>query len=190
MWTAASRLGFQGGQVLEPGCGSGNFIGFAPPAAQITGVELEPVTAGIAAALYPTARIISGSFATTRLPENSFDLVIGNVPFGNLTLHDPRHNRCGHSIHNHFIVKSLALTRPGGLVMVLTSRYTMDARKPAARREIAALADLVGDPVSSSGVHHAACGRLAGSWWPLIRSRSRARSAAVYFQLNGRAVWL
>ena len=158
MWTAATRLGFEGGQVLEPGCGSGNFIGFAPPTARITGVELEPVTAGIAAALYPTARIISGSFATARLPEDSFDLVIGNVPFGNLSLHDPRHNRSGHSIHNHFIVKSLALTRPGGLVMVLTSRYTMDARNPAARREIAALADLVGALRLPSRAHQRAAG--------------------------------
>src|SRR5262249_659854 len=123
MWAAAPGPGFDGGQALEPGCGSGNFIGFAPPPAQITGVELDPVTAGIAAALYPTARIITGSFATTRLPENSFDLVIGNVPFGNLTLHDPRHNRSGHSIHNHFVVKSLALARPARLVMVLTSPY-------------------------------------------------------------------
>jgi len=158
MWAAASQLGFHGGQVLEPSCGSGNFIGFAPPTAQITGVELEPVTADIAAALYPTARIISGSFATTRLPENSFDLVIGNVPFGNLTLHDPRHNRSGHSIHNHFIVKSLALTRPGGLVMILTSRYTMDARNPAARREIAALADLAGALRLPSRAHQRAAG--------------------------------
>jgi SAM-dependent methyltransferase len=175
MWAAASRLGFDGGQVLEPGCGSGNFIGFAPPTAQVTGVELEPVTAGITAALYPTARIISGSFATTRLPEGSFDLVIGNVPFGNATLHDPRHNRSGHSIHNHFIVKSLALTRPGGLVMVLTSRYTMDARNPAARREIAALADLVGALRLPSRAHQRAAGTGVVTDLLILRRREPGR---------------
>jgi SAM-dependent methyltransferase len=158
MWSAAQQLGFHAGTVLEPGCGSGNFIGFAPPTAHMTGVELEPRTAAIAAALYPQATIIPGSFADTRLPDSSFDLVIGNVPFGNAALHDPRHNRSGHSIHNHFILKSLNLTRPGGLVMVLTSRYTMDARNPAARREIAALADLVGALRLPTRAHQRAAG--------------------------------
>ena len=93
MWSAAQQLGFHAGEVLEPGCGSGNFIGFAPPTAHLTGIELEPQTAAIAAALYPQATIIPGSFADTRLPDSSFDLVIGNVPFGNVALHDPRHNQ-------------------------------------------------------------------------------------------------
>jgi len=96
MWAAARQLGFDGGQVLEPGCGSGNFIGFAPADANVTGVELEPATAAIAASLYPSAAIRPGSFADFRAPEGSFDLVIGNVPFGQVTLHDPRHNRSGH----------------------------------------------------------------------------------------------
>src|SRR6266581_5177652 len=90
MWAAAADLGFAGGRVLEPGCGSGNFIGFAPASAHMTGVELEPVTAAIAASLYPAATIAPGSFAGTHLPDGSFDLVIGNVPFGQVTLHDPR----------------------------------------------------------------------------------------------------
>jgi predicted RNA methylase len=76
-------LGFAGGRVLEPGCGSGNFIGFAPPAAQMTGVELDPVTAAIAAALHPPqAQILAESFAGTHDRDGSYDLVIGNVPFG------------------------------------------------------------------------------------------------------------
>jgi N12 class adenine-specific DNA methylase len=175
MWSAARRLGFDSGPVLEPGCGSGNFIGFAPTEAQMTGVELEPVTAGIAAALYPQAKIIQGSFATTRLPDSSFGLVIGNVPFGNVTLHDPRHNRSGHSIHNHFIVKSLSLTRPGGLVMVLTSRYTMDARNPAARREIASLADLVGALRLPAGTHQQAAGTSVVTDLLILRRREPDR---------------
>ncbi len=175
MWSAAQRLGFDGGPVLEPGSGSGNFIGFSPTEAQMTGVELEPVTAAIATALYPQARIIPGSFATTRLPDSSFNLVIGNVPFGNISLHDPRHNRSGHSIHNHFIVKSLNLTRPGGLVMVLTSRYTMDARNPAARREIASLADFVGAVRLPGGTHQQAAGTAVVTDLLILRRREPGR---------------
>jgi SAM-dependent methyltransferase len=158
IWTAARALGFESGQVLEPGCGSGNFIGLAPAGARMTGIELDPVTAGIAAALYPRARIAAESFADIRDPDGLYDLAIGNVPFGQVVLHDRRHNRSGLSMHNHFIVKSLQLTRPGGLVLLLTSRYTMDARNPAARREIAALADLVGAVRLPSGAHQRAAG--------------------------------
>jgi hypothetical protein len=107
-------------------------------------VELEPVTAQIAAALYPDAGIVNESFAGTRDREGTYDLAIGNVPFGALRLTGRQHNPGGHSIHNHFIIKALHLVRPGGLVAVVTSRYTMDARNPAARREIAGLADLTG----------------------------------------------
>jgi SAM-dependent methyltransferase len=178
MWAAAERLGFAGGLVLEPGCGSGNFIGFAPPAARLTGVELEPVTAAIAVALYPAARILPGSIADVRLPDGSFDLAIGNVPFGRLTLLDHRHNRSGHAIHNHFIVKSLHLTRPGGLVLVLTSRYTMDARNPAARREIAALADLIGALRLPGGAHQRAAGTAVVTDLLVLRRREPGRSPA------------
>ncbi len=178
MWAVAGQLGFDGGEVLEPGCGSGNFIGFAPSSVHMTGVELEPVTAAIAAALYPGATIIPGSFAGTRTPEDSFDLVIGNVPFGQVTLHDPRHNQAGHSIHNHFIIKSLHLTRPGGLVMVLTSRYTMDARNPAARREIASLADLAGALRLSGGAHQRAAGTSVVTDLLILRRREPGRQPA------------
>ena len=158
IWAGVQDLGFTGGRVLEPGCGSGNFIGFAPRGAQITGVELEPVTAQIAAALYPDADIVNESFASFRASENSFDLAIGNVPFGSFALTDRVHNPGGHSIHNHFIIKALHLVRPGGLVAVVTSRYTMDARNPAARREIAALADLAGAIRLPSRAHQRAAG--------------------------------
>jgi len=175
MWAAAGQLGFEGGQVLEPGSGSGNFIGFAPVSAHVTGVELEPVTAAIAAALYPGATVVPGSFADVRFPDESFDLVIGNVPFGNFTLRDPRHNRSGHGIHNHFIIKSLRLTRPGGLVMVLTSRYTMDARNPAARREIASLADLAGALRLPGGAHQRAAGTSVVTDLLILRRREPDR---------------
>ena len=112
----------------------------------------------IAAALYPDADIACESFADSRVREGTFDLAIGNVPFGTFALTDRLHNPGGHSIHNHFIVKALHLVRPGGLVAVVTSRYTMDARNPAARREIAALADLVGAVRLPSGAHQRAAG--------------------------------
>ncbi len=144
IWSALTQLGFDGGRVLEPGCGSGNFIGLAPAGARMVGVELEPVTAGIATALYPNARILTESFADTRAPRGSFDLVVGNVPFAKASLTDPAFNPGKHSIHNHFIIKSLHLVAPGGLVAVITSRYTLDSANPAARREMAAMADLVG----------------------------------------------
>jgi SAM-dependent methyltransferase len=145
MWRAVAALGFDGGRVLEPGCGSGNFLGFAPPGTELVGVELDKTTAGVAEHLYgAAARIHVGGFEDLALPEGSFDLVIGNVPFAKLAPFDPRHNRSGHSLHNYFLVKSLRLTRPGGLVVALTSRYTLDARNSLARREMARLADLVG----------------------------------------------
>ncbi|MFK3984483.1 hypothetical protein ACI2K4_29430 [Micromonospora sp. NPDC050397] len=144
VWEAVQQLGFTGGEVLEPGSGSGNFIGFAPDGAQMVGVELDPTTAAISAALYPDARIFNESFADTRVSTGAFDLVIGDVPFGMVSLTDRRHNPGGHRIHDHFMIKSLHLLRPGGLMAVLTSHYSLDRTNPAARREIASLADLVG----------------------------------------------
>jgi SAM-dependent methyltransferase len=135
IWSGLAALGFEGGNVLEPGCGSGTFIGFAPANTHMVGVELDPTTAAIARRLYPDAQVLTESFADTAIPEATFDAVVGNVPFGKIALHDPIHNPSGASIHNHFIIKALHLTRPGGLVGVLSSRYTLDARNPAARRE-------------------------------------------------------
>lgn len=161
MWDAMRELGFDGGRVLEPGSGAGTFIGMAPQNAQMTGVELDPVTAGIAAGLYPNATIRTESFADTRLPEGVFDAAIGNVPFANVTLHDPVNNQGRHSMHNHFILKALQLTRPGGLVATLTSSYTMDAVNPLARQEMHDLADLVGAVRLPNGAHRRAAGTEA-----------------------------
>jgi hypothetical protein len=144
MWQTLRSLGFDGGTVLEPGSGAGTFIGLAPDSARMVGVELDPVTASICAGLYPHAEVRVESFADTRLPAGHFDATVGNVPFSDVRLHDPVHNAGRHSMHNHFLVKSLALTRPGGLVVALTSRYTLDGQNPAARREMNQLADLLG----------------------------------------------
>ncbi|MBA2717275.1 MAG: helicase [Propionibacteriales bacterium] len=158
MWDTLTGLGFDGGRVLEPGAGAGTFIGLAPTGADLVGVELDPSTAAVARALYPHAEIRTESFAETLVPDGWFDAVIGNVPFADVRLHDPRHNRGGHSLHNHFLLKSLALTRPGGLVVALTSHWTLDAQNPAARREINQVADLVGAVRLPTGAHRRAAG--------------------------------
>lgn len=144
MWQAVNAAGFSGGRVLEPGCGSGTFIGQAPENAVMVGVENDPITAAVAAALYPSAQIRAEGFETTRVPAGSFAAVVGNVPFGQFTVYDPAHNPQRFSIHNHFILKSLDLTAPGGYVTVLTSRYTLDNVDDKARRAIAERADLLG----------------------------------------------
>ncbi|GAB4931664.1 hypothetical protein MAHJHV34_44320 [Mycobacterium avium subsp. hominissuis] len=144
IWDAVKRAGFSGGRVLEPGCGSGTFIAHAPADAVMVGVENDAITAAVAAHLYPSAQIRNEGFETTRVPENSFTATVGNVPFGRYVIADPSHNPQRFSIHNHFICKALALTAPGGYVAVLTSRYTLDSAKPAARCAMAGYADLIG----------------------------------------------
>ena len=160
MWSAVAEAGFTGGRILEPGCGSGNFIRTCPEGinAAWVGVELDPITAAIAQHLHPKADIRREGFETSRLPPDHFDLVIGNVPFGKVALHDPIHNPRRESIHNHFIIKALHLTRPGAVCAVVTSRYTMDARMPSARRSISELADLVGAVRLPSAAHRSTAG--------------------------------
>ncbi len=164
--------------MLEPGAGAGTFIGMAPATARMVGVELDPTTAAIAGALYPDATIRTESFAATPYTAGYFDATVGNVPFADVRLHDPRHNRANHSLHNHCIIKSLALTRPGGIVTVLTSRYTMDARNPAARREMNAMADLVGAVRLPSGAHMRAAGTQVVTDLLILRVREPGTAPA------------
>ncbi|WP_328384361.1 AAA family ATPase (plasmid) [Micromonospora zamorensis] len=162
VWSALGQLGFTGGTVLEPGCGIGPFIGLAPEGARPVGIELDPITAWFAQALYPQAQIRPESFADTRVAEGGFDAVIGNVPFGQHKLHDPAHNPGRqHPIHNHFILKSLRATRPGGLVALITSRYTMDGKGDGhqrAREQMGELADLIGAVRLPTDAHRVAAG--------------------------------
>ncbi|MFG2785813.1 UvrD-helicase domain-containing protein [Streptomyces prunicolor] len=171
IWQALKDLGFQDGRLLEPGCGSGNFLAFAPEAAQMTGVELDPVTAEIAAALYPSAEVRAESFVDTRYPEGYFDGAIGNVPFDEVALTDPVHNPLRLPTHNHFIVKALEMVRPGGLVAVLTSRFTLDSMGKTSRLELADRADLVGAVRLPAGAHRKAAGTNAVSDLLILRRR-------------------
>lgn len=159
MWRALQGLGFEGGQVLEPGCGAGVFMGLAPKGARMTGVELDPVTAGIAQALYPDVTVRTESFARSPFQDGTFDAVIGNVPFADTRLLDHNHNpQRRYSMHNHFILKSLALTRPGGMVAVLTSRWTLDALDDSARRDMLQMADMVTAVRLPTGAHRQVAG--------------------------------
>lgn len=180
IWDAVAALGFDAGTVLEPGCGSGNFLAFAPAAARLLGVELDPMTARIAQYLYPDADILAGSFAEVGIPEGSVDLVIGNVPFGKVHLPDADHNPGRvQPIHNHFLLKSIALTRPGGLIALITSHHTADGDGEvhlAARQRAAEMADLVGAVRLPSNAHQRAAG--TGVVTDLLIFRRRATGAA------------
>ena len=144
MWQGLAAFGFDGGEVLEAGCGSGAFFGVAPPTARLTGVELDTTTAAIAARIYPQANVLPESFTDTDAPTGTFDAVIGNVPFAQSPFGERRYGATGHSLHNGFIIKQLALLRPGAYMAVITSRWTLDGEDTAARRAMARWGDLAG----------------------------------------------
>jgi N12 class adenine-specific DNA methylase len=148
MWDAVQILGFTGGQVLEPGCGSGLFMGLRPDTLSrnsiFVGIENDPVTARVAGALYPNQIIRCIDFDKASLP-NDFDLAIGNPPFSNLSIHNKTSlGRLGLSLHDFFIAKSLEHLRPGGIAMFVTSRYSLDKSDPKAREHIDGVADFLG----------------------------------------------
>ena len=147
IYDALVNLGFEGGRILEPSCGVGNFFGLLPDSmadSQLYGVELDSITGRIAQQLYPDANIEITGFENTKFADGFFDVAIGNVPFGNYQVFDPEYNRLGFSIHNYFAAKMLEQVRPGGVVAFVTSRYTMDAKDESARRYLAERGELLG----------------------------------------------
>ena len=146
IYDAVERMGFQTGNILEPSMGVGNFFGLLPESMQgsrLYGVELDSITGRIAQKLYPEADIKVAGFQTTDR-RDFFDLCVGNVPFGDYKVNDKPYNRLGFSIHNYFFAKAIDQVRPGGVVALVTSRYTMDAKSPDARKYIAQRAELLG----------------------------------------------
>lgn len=148
MWEAAGILGFTGGQILEPGCGSGLFMGLRPEFLSsdtlFVGIENDPITARVASALYPGQIIRCIDFDKASLP-GDFDLAIGNPPFSNVTVQNRTPlGRMGLSLHDYFIARSIEQLRPGGLAMFVTSRYSLDKSDPAARQHVDAIADFLG----------------------------------------------
>jgi N12 class adenine-specific DNA methylase len=151
MWDSMQRFGLApGAQILEPSMGVGHFFGLMPesllPGCRRTGVELDGITARISRQLYPDATIFAKGFEETSLPDNFFDAVIGNIPFGNYPVHDPayRHSPVTRTIHDYFLAKSLDKLRPGGVMALITSRYTLDKQDSTMRRYLADRAALVG----------------------------------------------
>jgi len=151
LWQAMERFGLApGSRILEPSMGVGHFFGLMPehllPGCRRTGVELDGITARISRQLYPDATIFAKGFEETHLPDNFFDAVIGNIPFGNYPVHDPayRHSPVTRTIHDYFLAKSLDKLRPGGVMALITSRYTMDKQDSTMRRYLAERAELVG----------------------------------------------
>ena len=146
MYEALDRLGYAKGTILEPSCGTGNFFGLLPEsmgASRLYGVELDPLTGGIAKQLYQRASIAVEGFEKTNLPDDHFDVVIGNVPFGEIRVNDSRYNAQKFLIHDYFFAKALDKVRSGGVVAFITSKGTMDKASPEVRKYIAQRAELL-----------------------------------------------
>nr|WP_330424302.1 N-6 DNA methylase [Mediterraneibacter gnavus] len=147
IYKAMEQMGFKEGNLLEPSCGIGNFIGMLPDTMQdskIYGVELDTISAGIAQQLYQKTTIAAQGFEETNLPDSFFDGVVGNVPFGDFKVSDKRYDKHKFLIHNYFFAKSLDKLRPGGVMALVTSKGTMDKETLAVRKYIAQRAELLG----------------------------------------------
>ena len=147
IYKAMEQMGFKEGNLLEPSCGIGNFIGMLPDSMQdskIYGVELDTISAGIAQQLYQKTTIAAQGFEETNLPDSFFDGVVGNVPFGDFKVSDKRYDKHKFLIHDYFFAKSLDKLRPGGVMAFVTSKGTMDKETLAVRKYIAQRAELLG----------------------------------------------
>lgn len=147
IYKAMEQMGFKEGNLLEPSCGIGNFIGMLPQSMQdskVYGVELDTVSAGIAQQLYQKSSIAAQGFEEVNVPDSFFDGVIGNVPFGDFKVSDKRYDKNNFLIHDYFFAKSLDKLRPGGVMALVTSKGTMDKENPSVRKYIAQRAELLG----------------------------------------------
>jgi N12 class adenine-specific DNA methylase/SAM-dependent methyltransferase len=148
MYVAAQRFGFSGGNILEPACGIGHFIGLLPETmlknSSLTGIEIDPLTARIAKSLYPDTDIREQPFEKSKLADDSFDLAVSNVPFGDYPVHDPRWNEYKFPIHDYFFAAALDKVRPGGLMMFVTSRHTLDKQDSSLRELLGARTEFLG----------------------------------------------
>lgn len=175
-WQIAQKLGFQGGRYLEPSAGNGYYLGMMPPAlasaTHVTATELDPTTGGMLKLLYPSANAKVQGFQDLDAPDDFYDLVASNVPFGKVKVADPRYDKFNASIHDYFFLKSLDKTKPGGLVMHLTSRYSLD--KPdgrGIREELAKQADFVGALRFPGGAHKENAGTEVVTDMIILRKR-------------------
>ena len=147
IYKAMEQMGFRDGNILEPSCGIGNFIGMLPQSmqeAKMYGVEIDKISAGIAQQLYQRTSIAAQPYEEANIPDSFFDAVVGNVPFGDIRLADKRYDKHHFLIHDYFMAKSLDKLRPGGVMALVTSKGTMDKENPAIRKYIAQRAELLG----------------------------------------------
>lgn len=147
IYNALDKFGFKGGNILDPSMGTGLFFGMLPDSiehSRLYGVELDSVSGRIAKQLYPNANISIQGFESTEHPDNFFDVAIGNVPFGDYKLHDPKYDKYNFSIHDYFFAKTLDKVRPGGIVAFVTSKYSLDKANPSVRKYLSERADLIG----------------------------------------------
>ena len=147
IYSCLENVGFKTGNILEPACGIGNFFGLVPESmkeSKLYGIELDPITGQIAKQLYQQANITVQGFEDTNLPDSFFDLSIGNVPFGGYGVADKKYDRYKFQIHDFFFAKAIDKTRPGGLIVFITSKGTLDKKNPEVRKYIAQRAELLG----------------------------------------------
>lgn len=147
MYQALERMGFRQGNLLDPACGTGHFFGLLPESmegAQLYGVELDPLTAGIAKQLYPNSSIVNSGFEDFKPPDGFFEVAVGNVPYGQFKVNDAQYHRENFLIHDYFFAKALDTVKPGGIVAFITSKGTLDKQNPSVREYLARRAELVG----------------------------------------------
>ena len=147
MYQALENMGLKSGNILEPSCAVGNFIGMKPESlsdCKICGVEIDSISGRIAGQLYQKSTIAVQGYEEAELPDSFFDVAVGNVPFGQFKLSDKRYDRNNFLVHDYFFTKTLDKVRPGGVIAFITSSGTMDKKNPAIRKYIAQRAELLG----------------------------------------------
>ena len=176
IYAALGQMGFTQGNILEPDCGIGNFLGMLPErmsGSKLYGVELDDLSGRIARQLYQKSSIAVQGYEKTSFPDNFFDVAIGNVPFGQFHVPDKRYDRLNFPIHEYFVAKALDQVRPGGVIAVVTSSYTMDKRTASARKYIAQRAELLGAIRLPNNAFKAAAGTEVVSDILFLQKRER-----------------
>ena len=176
IYAALGQMGFTQGNILEPSCGIGNFLGMLPESmsgSKLYGVELDNLSGRIARQLYQRSSIAVQGYEKTAFPDNFFDVAIGNVPFGQFHVADKRYDRLNFPIHEYFVAKALDQVRPGGVIAVVTSSYTMDKRTASARKYIAQRAELLGAIRLPNNAFKAAAGTEVVSDILFLQKRER-----------------
>ena len=176
IYTALRQMGFTQGNILEPSCGIGNFLGMLPESmsgSKLYGVELDDLSGRIARQLYQRSSIAVQGYEKTAFPDNFFDVAIGNVPFGQFHVADKRYDRLNFPIHEYFVAKALDQVRPGGVIAVVTSSYTMDKRTASARKYIAQRSELLGAIRLPNNAFKAAAGTEVVSDILFLQKRER-----------------